>query len=193
VPYELRFLGTVLLDATRAQMKSFAATEVVANQVNHYAGFKDAGSLTHAVCEKLCCALAVLHAHNHPVAEALFGLLDNPQVLQLFEDTVDLKVLDDLRLLYVMAVNHPALSFIQRQHLLYTYLQRMDTIYTEKCKLNLARNLTSSVEKSGEKEALSGTLRREPRKDACMTYCEVHSVYKRQPDKRYAYMIQVHV
>ena len=149
VPYELRFLGTVLLDATRAQMKSFAATELVANQVNYYAGFKDGGGLTHAVCEKLCCALAVLHATNHPVAEALFGLLDNPQVLQLFEDTVDLKVLDDLRLLYVMAVNHPALSFIQRQHLLYTYLQRMDNIYTEKCKLNLARNLSSSVEVGG--------------------------------------------
>lgn len=142
VPYELRFLGTVILDATRVQMKSFAATEVVANQVNHYSGFKDNG-LTHAVCEKLCCALAVVHADNHPVAETVFGLLDNSQALQLFEDTVDVKVLDDLRLLYVMAVNHPALTFNQRQHLLYMYLQRMDALYTEKC---LTRNLTSSVE-----------------------------------------------
>lgn len=138
VPYELRFLGTVVLDAAHTQMKSFSATEVVANQVNHYSGFKDSGGLTHTVCEKLCCALAVVHAHNHPVAETVFGLLDNPQVLQLFEETADMKVLDDLRLLYVMAVNHPALSFNQRQHLLYMYLQRMDSLYAEKCKSALS-------------------------------------------------------
>ena len=145
VPYELRFLGTVILDATRAEMKSFAATETTANQVNHYAGFKDSG-LTHAVCEKLCCALAVVHAHNHPVAEAVFGLLDNPQALQLYDETTDLKVADDIRLLYVMATHHPALSYNQRQHLLYTYLQRMDALYDKKCKLNRTRNMSSSVE-----------------------------------------------
>lgn len=145
VSYELRFLGTVILDATHAQMKSFAATEAAANKVNHYSGFKASG-VTHSVCEKLCCALAVVHSHNHPVAEAVFGLLDNRQALQLFEETVDLKVLNDLRLLYVMAVNHPALSFNQRQHLLYVYLQRMDSMYIEKYRLHLTKNLTSSLE-----------------------------------------------
>jgi hypothetical protein len=143
VPYELRFLGTVLLDAAHAQMKSFSALEVVANQVNHYAGFKSSTHLTHQVCEKLCCALAVVHAHNNPVAEAVCGLLDNPQVLQLFDETSDVKVLNDLRLLYVMAVNHPALSFNQRQQLLYRYLQRMDSVYRGKRKL---LNLSSSTE-----------------------------------------------
>ena len=145
VPYELRFLGTVLLDAAQAQMKSFSSLEAAANQVGHYAGFKTSG-VTHQVCEKLCCALAVVHAHNNPVAEAVFGLLDNPQALQLFEETADLKVLDNLRLLYVMAVNHPALSFNQRQHLLYRYLQRMDSVYCEKSRRQLARNPTSSTE-----------------------------------------------
>ena len=145
VPYELRFLGTVILDAARAQMKSFAATEVVANQVNHYSGFKD-GGVTHVLCEKLCCALAVVHANNQPVAETIFGLLNNPQALQLFEETSELKVLDDLRLLYVMAVNHPALSYNQRQHLLYMFLQRMDTLNSEKSKFNFTGSYTSSVE-----------------------------------------------
>ena len=143
VPYELRYLGTIVLDAAHTQMKSFASLEVVANQVNHYAGFKTSG-LTHTVCDKLCCALAVVHAHNNPVAEAMFGLLDNPQALQLFQETEDLKVLEDMRLLYVMAVNHPALSFSQRQRLLYGYLQRMDTLYSEKNHRQLVRSLTSS-------------------------------------------------
>lgn len=142
VPYELRFLGTVLVDAAHAQMKSFTALEVVANQVNHYSGFKS-GGLTHEVCEKLCCALAVVHAHNNPVAEAVFGLLDKQQALQLFDETSDLKVLNDLRLLYVMAVNHPALSYNQRQQLLYRYLQRMDSVYRGK---NTLLNLSSSTE-----------------------------------------------
>lgn len=145
VPYELRFLGTVILDSTRAQLNSFASTEVVANHVNHFSGFKDAG-LSHAVCEKLCCALAVVHADNHPVAETIFGLLNNQQALTLFEETTDLKVLDDFRLLYVMAVNHPALSFNQRQHLLYMFLQRMDIIYAEKCKCGYSGSLSSSME-----------------------------------------------
>jgi hypothetical protein len=185
VPYELRFLGTVLLDAAHAQMKSFSALEVVANQVNHYAGFKSSTHLTHQVCEKLCCALAVVHAHNNPVAEAVCGLLDNPQVLQLFDETSDVKVLNDLRLLYVMAVNHPALSFNQRQQLLYRYLQRMDSVYRGKRKL---LNLSSSTE-SGEADE-STTLHREPGRHAFVISCEVHSVYKRA-DKRYPYMIQV--
>ena len=145
VPYELRFLGTVILDAARAQMKSFAPTEVVANQVNHFSEFKDAG-LTHAVCEKLCCALAVVHADNRPVAEVVFGLLNSPQAMKLFEETNELKVLDDLRLLYVMAVNHPALSYNQRLHLLCMFLRRMDLLYSEKYKRSLSASLAASLE-----------------------------------------------
>ena len=145
VPYELRFLGTVVLDSSRVQLSKFAQAEASTNHVNYFSSFKDT-SLSHAICEKLCCALAVVHADNHPVAEAIFGLLNNQQVLALFEETADLKVLEDFRLLYVMAVNHPALSFNQRQHLLYLFLQRMDSVYADKCKSALSASLSSSIE-----------------------------------------------
>ena len=168
VPYELRFLGTIVLDAAHAQMKSFASLEISANQVNHYSGFKASG-VTHLVCEKLCCALAVVHAHNNPVAEALFSLLDSPKALQLVEETDDLKVVEDMRLLYVMAVNHPALSFSQRQRLLYGYLQRMDSVYSEKKRLQLVRNLTSSTEVSPHTLTPSHIL------SLTLPYTQIHS------------------
>lgn len=142
VPFELRFLGTIVCDTAREQYKSFVKAEVSANRVNYFSGFKDTG-LTHEVCEKLCCALAVVHADNHPVAETVFSLLNDLRVLNFFEDTTDVKVLEDFRLLYVMAVNHPALSFNQRQHLMYTYLHRMDSVFSEKCKYNFSGSFSS--------------------------------------------------
>lgn len=142
VPYELRFLGTVVCDTAHEQYKNFVKADVSANRVNYFSGFKDHG-LTHEVCEKLCCALAVVHADNHPVAETVFSLLNDPRVLSFYEDTTDLTVLEDFRLLYVMAVNHPALSFNQRQHLMYTFLHRMDSMFNEKCKYNFSGSFSS--------------------------------------------------
>lgn len=56
------------------------------------------------------------------------------------------KVMQDYRLLYVMAVNHPALSFNQRQLLMYNYLQRMDLIFVEKSKYSFSGSFSGSVE-----------------------------------------------
>ena len=56
------------------------------------------------------------------------------------------KVMQDYRLLYVMAVNHPALSFNQRQLLMYNYLQRMDLVFVEKSKYSFSGSFSGSVE-----------------------------------------------
>ena len=147
VPYEAHFLGTVLVDSSKEHYKSFVnKAEVSANRVNYYSGFKDVG-LTHEVCEKLCCALAVVHADNHPVAEVVFNLLDDPRVLKQLDDLKDVQVMQDFRLLYVMGVNHPAFTFNQRQMLLYNYLHRMDTMFSEKAKFGFS--LSNSMEVSG--------------------------------------------
>ena len=147
VPHELRFLGTVLTDATREHYENFVQGELNANRVNHFSGFKDAG-VTHEVCEKLCSALAVVHADNRPVAETVFNLLDDQRVLKLCEETTDLKILEDYRLLYIMAVHHPALSFNQKLHLMYTYQQRLDAIFSEKSRCNFTGSFSSSAEVS---------------------------------------------
>ena len=142
VPHERRFLGTVICDLTREHYKNFIQGEANANTVNYFSGFKDAG-VTHEVCEKLCCALAVVHADNRPVAETVFNLLDDQKILKLCEETTDLKILEDFRLLYVMAVNHPALSFNQKLHLTYVYLQRLDAIFSEKYRCNFSGSFSS--------------------------------------------------
>ena len=144
VPYEAHFLGTVLVDTSREHYKSFVSkAEVGANRVNYYSTFKDIG-LTHEVCEKLCCALAVVHADNHPVAEVVFNLLNDKKVLKQLGEMNDVKVMQDFRLLYVMCVHHPAFTFNQRQLLLYTYLQQMDTMFAEKAKFGFS--LSNSME-----------------------------------------------
>lgn len=148
IPYEVRFLGTILLDEARSHFKAYISkVETSANRVNYYSTMKDDG-LTHEVCEKLCCALAVLHADNRPVAETVFNMLNDSRVMSHFEEANDLRVMQDFRLLYVMAVNHPALSFNQRQHLMYTYLQRMDSIFVEKCKYSFSGSFSNSIEVS---------------------------------------------
>lgn len=146
IPYEVRFLGTVLLDEARGHFRTYVGkVEASANRVNYYSTMKDSG-LTHEVCEKLCCALAVLHADNRPVAETIFSILNDARVMSHFEEASDLRVMQDFRLLYVMAVNHPALSFNQRQHLMYTYLQRMDSLFVEKCKYSFSGSFSNSIE-----------------------------------------------
>ena len=146
IPYEVRFLGTVLLDQAHGHFKSYISKmEANANRVSYYSTMQE-GGLTHEVCEKLCCALAVLRSNNRPVAEVIFNMLNDGRVMAQFEETNDMRVLQDFRLLYVMAVNHPALLFNQRQHLMYTYLQRMDSIFLEKCKYSFSGSFSSSME-----------------------------------------------
>lgn len=142
LPYELHFLGTVLCDAAREHFRNLIRLEQNANHVSHYSGFKEAG-LTHTVCEKLCCALALVRADNHPVGETIFNILDDPKVLKVFEETADLKVLEDYRLLYVMATNHPALAFSRKLHLTYSYLQPLDRSFRERKKLAFSNSFSS--------------------------------------------------
>lgn len=146
IPYEVRFLGTILLDEAQGHFKTYISKiEANANRVSYYSAMKVDG-LTHEVCEKLCCALAVLHADNRPVAEAIFNVLNDNRVMTHFEEAGNLRVMQDFRLLYVMAVNHPALSFNQRQHLMYTYLRRMDSIFIEKVKYSFSGSFSNSIE-----------------------------------------------
>eukprot|EP00731_Ephydatia_muelleri_P026866 Em0018g966a len=201
--YEAMFVGHVMADVSASQVKENPALEGNANRTNYYAVFKQTG-LTHEVCEKLCHALALLHPNNRPVAEVVFNLLDDSRILTSFRDTSDLSVLDDYRLLYVMAVNHPVLSFGQRHHLMYTYLQAMDVLYSAKIKLDtevtsslspmeVELQKTDSISGNGEAplslaeplpfpEALPG---------AYITRVDVHGVYKRPSDKRFIYIIQL--
>ena len=146
VPYEMHFLGAVLLDGVKNHFKThISKVETNANRVNYYSTIKE-GGLTHETCEKLCCALAVLHADNRPVAEIIFNMLNDSQVLLHCEESNDMSSMQDFRLLYVMAVNHPALSFIQRQHLMYMYLQRLDSILVEKSKFSFSGSFSTSLE-----------------------------------------------
>ena len=146
VPYEMHFLGAVLLDGVKNHFKNhISKVEGNANRVSYYSAIKG-GPLTPETCEKLCCALAVLHADNRPVAEIIFNMLNDSHVLSHCEESNDLSSLQDFRLLYVMAINHPALSYIQRQHLMYTYLQRLDSIFVDKTKYSFSGSFSTSME-----------------------------------------------
>lgn len=146
VPYEMHFLGVVLLDGVKSHFRThISKVEMNANRVNYYSTMKE-GGVTHEICEKLCCALAVLHADNRPVAEIIYGMLDDSRVLKTCEESNDLTLLQDFRLLYVMAVNHPALSFVQRHYLMCTYLQKLDSLFVEKAKYSFSGSFSTSME-----------------------------------------------
>ncbi len=90
--FESRFLGTVLLDASKEHYKSQVnRIEIHANRVSYYKPFQESG-LSHEVCLKLCSSLSVVHSDNRPVAEVVFQLLNDKKVLTFFEDCNELKV-----------------------------------------------------------------------------------------------------
>ena len=90
--FESRFLGTVLLDASKEHYKSQVnKIEIHANRVSYYKPFQESG-LSHQVCLKLCSSLSVVHSDNRPVAEVVFQLLNDKKVLTFFEDCNELKV-----------------------------------------------------------------------------------------------------
>lgn len=131
ISYELYFIRSVLSGSLKDSIDTLSKSESFANKPENLLPLQ--GELTlRENLEKLCCYLALVRIDNHVVAKDVFQLLDNRQILLSAEEIDDYNILNNLRLLYVLAIYHPALTFEHRHHLLSVYLRHLDEIYDAK-------------------------------------------------------------
>lgn len=141
ITYEVKYIATVLTGQLRCdpEVQKLSKYESEANRPGFFTSLKEgeekeaaAGTmLSQEVISKLCCALALVHVENKAIGEAVSALLCRQELFNSLEETESLQLLEDIRLVYVMALYHPALSFEHRR-LLLTFLQKLDSIYEER-------------------------------------------------------------
>lgn len=125
VPHEQVYIKTVLTGTVQESIDSLSNQEAFVNDMELLV---EEYSLIDNI-DKLICSLALIHSDNRPLADKLYRLLDNRQILLTAENSDDKELLNKLRLLYVLAVYHPVFTFSQRHHLLSVYLRHLDELY----------------------------------------------------------------
>ena len=132
ITYELNFISMFLHGVLKERLSGVSELEGNPNTVAHYSTF-DCNSLSSKKhLEKISACLSLIRYDNKQVGGVVFKLLDQRSVLTLAEETDDLSLLENLRLVYIMAVYHPSLSFQERSHLLNVFLHHLDEIYDSK-------------------------------------------------------------
>ena len=126
-PYELLYIRTVLTGTLQDHIESLSAQESSVNSIVSL--IRVGGAEIIENIDKLVCTLALLHVDNKTLAEQIYKILDNREILGIAETLDDKETLDKLRLLYVLAVYHPAFSFSQHHHLLSVHLRHLDELY----------------------------------------------------------------
>lgn len=127
VSYELAYIRSILLGNLSENLSSLSTPESLANKMD-FITFNRL-SLEDEVLDKVICSLSLLRYDNRPVAQKIFSLLSERQILVMAEENESEETLNKLRLLYVLAVYHPALSFSQQNHLLTIFLRHLDELY----------------------------------------------------------------
>ena len=138
IAYEARYIAAILTSRIQCdpEVQKLSKYEPEANRPGFFTSLneneeKGTAGLSQDVISKLCCALALMHVENRAVGEAMSALLCRQELFNSLEDTESLQSLEGIRLVYVMALYHPALSF-EHQRLLLTFMQKLDNIYEER-------------------------------------------------------------
>ena len=130
--YELNYVSIVLSGYLKERLSGVPDIQADANSVPFYSSFKDTKVLPREKLEVLSACLALIRHDNCHVGDEIYKVLDQRSILTMAEELEDLSLFESLRLVYVMAVYHPSLSFQRRHHLLTIYLYQLDEIYNSK-------------------------------------------------------------
>ncbi|GLH16137.1 Zinc finger CCHC domain-containing protein 2 [Gryllus bimaculatus] len=115
LPFELRFLGTCLEDLGK---RDFHDLRDVENRANNVSELSDLQCFSDKRTQrKLALYLALLHSCNHACSNGLYKILANfdfGEINNLTNNSSEENPLDELLLLYTLALNHPAFTYEQR-------------------------------------------------------------------------------
>uniref|UniRef100_A0A0A9W3R0 Zinc finger CCHC domain-containing protein 2 n=1 Tax=Lygus hesperus TaxID=30085 RepID=A0A0A9W3R0_LYGHE len=116
VPIELRFLGTCLEHLGKRDFHELRSSENEANNSSELSSSLEGQCIaSQHFRTKLAIYISVLHSCNYASSGAVFKILTKTEDLSpILKNSSDETALDDLLLLYTLALNHPAFSFEQK-------------------------------------------------------------------------------
>lgn len=142
VTYELNFLSIVLQSYLKEKLNSVSEIDENANTLTYYSTkFSDTKIASKEPLEILSACLSLIRHDNQQVGDVIYKLLDQPDILNMAEDIEDFGLFENLRLVYIMSVYHPSMSFEKRHRLLTVYLHQLDEIFNSKVAEKNAREV----------------------------------------------------
>ena len=147
LPCEIRFMCSVLHDIASRDHESLQKLESHVNNLDTFKYQKDLSEVRGQICH----TLALLNPDNRAVANAIYALLKSSNVLSTLTNPADGVQLDEYRLLYTMAVNHPVFTYEQRDVLRKNFLNELDIMAKEVWKKERNRSRTSLADSDSGK------------------------------------------
>mgnify|MGYP006952280680 CR=1 FL=1 len=157
LPTELRFFGTCLEDLGKQHFNQMKDFEVKANNPAELSELLVQCIISDArTRQKLALYICLIHSLNTTCSTNLYKILSTLDISQIvpFNKNTDEKLLEELLLIYTIAVNHPAFTFEQKVTLGYILLllrQKEEQFQSSKLPeglseeyVNSALNLTSA-------------------------------------------------
>ncbi|XP_043605603.1 zinc finger CCHC domain-containing protein 2 [Bombus pyrosoma] len=149
LPFEVRYLGTCVEDIGKRDYNDLRDTEHHANSATDLAELTTLGVADKRTRRKLALYMALLHSCNYACAVILYKNLSNfdyQEISNLLNGTTftpDDQPLEELLLLYTMALNHPAFTYEQKSVFGNIYIKLQE----EEARLNLSK-LNSSYKQT---------------------------------------------
>ena len=115
LPFELRFLGTCLENLGKRDFHELRDTEVRANNSAEHSDLQCISDKR--TQRKIALYLSVLKSCNHACSNSLYKILanlDSNEINTILSNSTEENPLEELLLVYTMALNHPAFSYEQQ-------------------------------------------------------------------------------
>lgn len=115
LPFELRFLGTCLEDLGKRDFHELRDTEIRANNSSELSDLQCMSDKR--TQRKLALFVSLLKSCNHSCSNGLYKILANFDISEINatnNSSSDENPLEELLLLYTLALNHPAFSYEQK-------------------------------------------------------------------------------
>ena len=114
LPFELRFLGTCLEDLGKRDFHDLRDTEIRANNCSELSDLQCISDKR--TRRKLALFVSLLKSYNHACSNSLYKILANFDSSEIATNSSssDENPLEELLLLYTLALNHPAFSYEQK-------------------------------------------------------------------------------
>lgn len=124
LPFELRFLGTCLEHLGKRDFHELRQSENEANNLSDLSSPELLCLSSQQVRTKLAVYVSLLHSCNYACSNSIYKILTkNEDIHTVLKNCSDESVLDDLLLIYTLAINHPGFSYEQKLNLEKVYSQ----------------------------------------------------------------------
>lgn len=150
LPFEMRYIGTCVEDQGKRDYNDLRDTEHHANSVMELTELTSESVTEKRTRRKLVLYMALLHSCNYACAVVLYknlANLDVQEVINVLNGTSsnqEDQALEELLLLYAMALNHPAFTYDQKN----TFGNIFVKLQEEEARLNTAKSSTLTSNKA---------------------------------------------